>query len=95
MFVPAFVYVAATANFLPRLRKSPTASAFLDGVNAAAVALMAFVGFQFARQSVMSPLAAAIAVASAVLAFRYKVNSAWLILGGAVVGLVSMIGGWA
>jgi chromate transporter len=64
-------------------------------VNAAAVALMAFVGFQFARQSVMSPLAAAIAVASAVLAFRYKVNSAWLILGGAVVGLVSMIGGWA
>lgn len=95
MFVPAFVYVAATANFLPRLRKSPTASAFLDGVNTAAVALMAFVGFQFARQSVMSPLAAAIAVASAVLAFRYKVNSAWLILGGAVVGLVSMIGGWA
>jgi chromate transporter len=95
MFVPAFVYVAATANFLPRLRKSPTASAFLDGVNAAAVALMAFVGFQFARQSVMSPLAAAIAVASAVLAFRYKVNSAWLISGGAVVGLVSMIGGWA
>jgi chromate transporter len=56
---------------------------------------MAFVGFQFARQSVMSPLAAAIAVASAVLAFRYKVNSAWLISGGAVVGLVSMIGGWA
>lgn len=95
MFVPAFVYVAATANFLPRLRKSPTASAFLDGVNTAAVALMAFVGFQFARQSVMSPLAAAIAVASAVLAFRYKVNSAWLISGGAVVGLVSMIGGWA
>jgi chromate transporter len=95
MFVPAFVYVAATANFLPRLRKSPTASAFLDGVNAAAVALMAFVGFQFARQSVMSPLAAAIAVASAVLAFRYKVNSAWLILGGAVVGLAAMIGGWA
>jgi chromate transporter len=95
MFVPAFVYVAVTANFLPRLRKSPTASAFLDGVNAAAVALMAFVGFQFARQSVMSPLAAAIALAGAVLAFRYKVNSAWLILGGAVVGLVAMIGGWA
>jgi len=30
-----------------------------------------------------------------VLAFRYKVNSAWLILGGAVVGLAAMIGGWA
>ena len=88
MFVPAFVYVAATAKVLPRLRKSPTAVAFLDGVNAAAVALMAFVGFQFARESVITPLAALVAVASAVLAFRLRVNSAWLILGGAVCGLV-------
>jgi chromate transporter len=88
MFVPAFTYVAITANVLPRLRKSPTASAFLDGVNAAAVALMAFVGFQFAREAVVTPLAAVIAAASAVLAFRFRVNSAWLILGGAVCGLV-------
>jgi chromate transporter len=93
MFVPAFVYVAATAKVLPRLRKSPTASAFLDGVNAAAVALMAFVGFQFARQSVISPPAAVIATASAVLAFRYNVNSAWLILGGVLCGLIAKIGG--
>jgi chromate transporter len=88
MFVPAFVYVAATANILPGLRKSPTASAFLDGVNAAAVALMALVGFQFARESVMTPLAGAIAAVSAVLGFRFRVNSAWLVLGGAVCGLV-------
>src|SRR5437762_1754628 len=32
MFVPAFVYVTIIANVLPRLRKSPTASALLDGV---------------------------------------------------------------
>jgi chromate transporter len=94
MFVPAFVYVAVTANVLPRLRKSPTASAFLDGVNAAAVALMAFVGFQFAREVVVTPLAAVIAAVSAVLAFRFKVNSAWLILGGAVCGLVAKVSGW-
>jgi len=91
MFIPAFVYVAVTANVLPRLRKSPTASAFLDGVNAAAVALMALVGFQFAREAVVTPLAAVIAAVSAVLAFRYRVNSAWLILGGAVCGLVVKI----
>ncbi len=88
MFVPAFTYVALTANVLPRLRKSPTAGIFLDGVNAAAVALMAFVGFQFAREAVMTPLAAVIAVASAVLIFRFKVNSAWVVLGGAAVGLI-------
>ena len=94
MFVPSFLYVAVTANVLPRLRKSATASAFLDGVNAAAVALMAFVGFQFAREAVVTPLAAVIAAAGAVLAFRFRVNSAWLILGGAVGGLVAKIGGW-
>jgi chromate transporter len=94
MFVPAFVYVAVTANVLPRLRKSPMASAFLDGVNAAAVALMAFVGLQFAREAVVTPLAAVIAAVSAVLAFRCKVNSAWLILGGAVCGLAAKVSGW-
>ena len=94
MFVPAFTFVAVTAGVLPRLRKSPTASLFLDGVNAAAVALMAFVGFQFARQAVVAPLAGAIAVVSGALAFRFKVNSAWLVLGGAVVGLVAKMVGW-
>jgi len=93
MFVPAFAYVAVTASILPRLRKSPTASAFLDGVNAAAVALMAFVGFQFARQAIVTPLAVGIAVASAVLVFRYRVNSAWVILGGAVCGLATKMAG--
>jgi chromate transporter len=88
MFVPAFAYVALTAAALPRMRKSPTASAFLDGVNAAAVALMALVGFQFAREAVFTPFAAGIAVASAILLFRYRVNSAWLVLGGAVCGLI-------
>jgi len=94
MFLPAFLYVAVTASVLPRLRKSPTASAFLNGVNAAAVALMAFVGFQFARESVVTPLAAVIAAVSAVLAVRLKVNSAWLILAGAVCGLVAKVSGW-
>jgi chromate transporter len=89
MFVPGFTYVAATANVLPRLRKSPTASVFLDGMNAAAVALMALVGFQFAREVVLTPLAAAIALISAVLVFRFRVNSAWLVLGGALTGLAA------
>jgi chromate transporter len=93
MFVPAFVYVAVTANVLPRLSKSPTASAFLDGVNAAAVALMAFVGLQFAREVIVTPLASVIAAISAVLAFRFRVNSAWLILGGAVCGLLVKVSG--
>ena len=87
MFVPAFAYVALTANVLPKLRKSPNAGAFLDGVNAAALALMAFVGFQFAREVVTTPLALGIGVVAAVLVFRFRVNSAWVVLGGALAGL--------
>ncbi len=87
MFLPAFVYVGVTARFLPNLRKSPVASSFLDGVNAAAVALMAFVGWQFARASLVNVPAVVLAIASAALVFRYKVNSAWLVLGGAIAGI--------
>ena len=88
MFLPAFVFVAVTAKYLPRLRKSPMAGAFLDGVNAAAVALMAFVGWQFARETLFNVPAILIAVVAAVLLIRFKVNSAWLILGGAAAGIL-------
>jgi len=56
-------------------------------VNAAAVALMAFVGWQFARAALVNVQAVVLAIASAVLVFRYKINSAWLVLGGAIAGI--------
>jgi chromate transporter len=88
MFLPAFVYVAVTAGFLPKLRQSPLASAFLDGVNAAAVALMGFVGWQFTRAAMVNVPAVILALVSLVLVFRYKANSAWLVLGGALIGML-------
>ena len=88
MFLPAFVYVAVTAGSLPKLRQSPLASAFLDGVNAAAVALMGFVGWQFARAAMVNVPAVILALVSLVLVFRYKANSAWLVLGGALIGML-------
>jgi chromate transporter len=95
MFLPAFVYVGATSGFLPKLRKSPLAGAFLDGVNAAAVALMAFVGWQFGRATLVNVPAIILAVLSAVLIFRYKVNSTWLVLGGAAAGIALGLIGWS
>jgi chromate transporter len=92
MFLPAFVYVALTARVLP---KSPIAGAFLDGVNASAVALMGFVGWQFARASLVNWLAVWIAIVSLVLVFRCKVNSAWLVIGGATAGILLRSIGWA
>ncbi|HEY2119691.1 MAG TPA: chromate efflux transporter [Candidatus Acidoferrum sp.] len=95
MFLPAFVYVGMTAHILPKLRKSPLAGAFLDGVNAAAVALMVFVGFQFARATLINIPAIVLAAVSMLLVFRYKVNSAWLVLGGAITGILLRTLGWA
>ena len=94
MFLPAFVYVGVTSGFLPKLRKSPLAGAFLDGVNAAAVALMALVGWQFGRAALVNIPAVILAVFSVVLVFRYKVNSIWLVLGGAAAGMVFRVLGW-
>jgi chromate transporter len=88
MFLPAFVFVAMTAKYLPKLRKSPMAGTFLDGVNVAAVVLMAFVGWQFARSTFVNVPAAAVGVIGAVLVMRYRVNSAWVVLGGAVAGIL-------
>jgi chromate transporter len=88
MFLPAFAYVAVTAKFLPRIRKSPFAGAFLDGVNAAAVALMATVSWQFGRAALVNVPAIILGLASLLLVFRYKVNSAWLVLGGAIAGIL-------
>jgi len=94
MFLPAFLYVGATSGFLPKLRKSRLAGAFLDGVNAAAVALMAYVGWQFARAALIRWPAIALGLISAFLVFRYKVNSTWLVLGGAVAGILLSAMGW-
>ncbi len=91
MFLPAFVFVAVTAKYLPKLRKSQVAGAFLDGVNVAAVALMAFVGWQFARATMLNVPAIVVGVISAVLLMRYRVNSAWVVLGGAVAGILMRI----
>jgi chromate transporter len=59
----------------------------LDGVNATALALMAGVSYQLARTAIVDPLTVAIAVVTLVLLWRTKINNAWYIAGGALVGL--------
>ncbi len=89
IFLPAFLLVAMSGWMIPRLRQSRLTGAFLDGVNAAALALMAAVTWQLGRASVMDIPTVAMAIVSAVLLFRFRVNSAWLMLGGAVAGLAA------
>jgi len=88
IFVPAFFFVAISAPLIPRLRSSPTASAVLDGINVGSLALMAVVTVQLGHAALVDWLTIAIAAASALLLFRWRVNSVWLIAGAALLGIL-------
>ena len=88
IFLPAFVFVALSGPLVPRLRRSPAAGSFLDGVNAASLALMAVVMVQLARAAFIDYVTIGVGLAAAVLLLRYKMNSTWLILGGMAVGML-------
>jgi len=88
IFLPAFFFVGVSGPLIPRIRRSPTASAFLDGVNAASLALMAVVTYRLGRAAVVGPATVALALVSTALLLRFRINSAWLVLGGAGAGLL-------
>ncbi len=88
IFLPSFVFVAATHPLVPRLRSSSWAAGFLDGVNVAAVGLMAAVTLQLGRAAIIDPLTAALAAGALTLLLRFKLNSAWLVLAGGTIGLL-------
>jgi chromate transporter len=86
IFLPGFVLVALSGPFVPRLRRSALAGAVLDAVTVASLALMAVVSWQLSRAALVDALTVGLAAGSFVALIRYRVNSAWLILAGAVVG---------
>ncbi len=88
IFLPSFVFVAASRPLLPKIRASRWTAAFLDGVNVAALGLMAAVTWELARAAVIDWLTALLALVAAAVLIRFEVNSVWLILGGGVIGLL-------
>jgi chromate transporter len=88
IFLPSFCFVPAVYPLVPRLRRSPRMSAFLDGVNVGAIGLMAAVTLQLAQAALVDWLTVLLAALAAVLLVRYRVNSAWLVLAGGLAGLV-------
>ena len=88
IFLPAFCFVALSGPLVPRIRRSPAAGAFLDGVNVAALALMVVVTYQLGRASLVDIKTLLIGLISGCLLFRFRVNSAWLVPGGAIAGWI-------
>ena len=91
IFLPAFFFVAASGPLIPRLRRSPIAGAILDGVNVASLALMAVVTWHLGRTALVDWPTVLLALAAAVLLLHYRLNSAWLVLGGATIGLLKTL----
>jgi chromate transporter len=91
IFVPAFFFVAISGPLVPRLRKSAIAGAFLDGVNVASLALMAVVTWQLCATTLVDGFTAWLALTAAFLLFHWRVNSAWLVLIGAVLGYLAFL----
>src|ERR1700735_696890 len=87
IFLPSFFFVSISGPLIPHLRRSPLAGAFLDGVNVAAWALMAAVTLFLARAAIVDVTTILLAVSSAFILIRYRVNSAWIVLGGGLIGL--------
>ncbi len=87
IFLPSFLMVWATHGVVRRLREAAWSSGLLDGVNAGSLGLMAGVLVQLGRGALVTPAAWGIAAVAALLLFRLKWNSAWIVLAGGAAGL--------
>jgi len=91
IFLPAFIFVAISNPLIPKIRNSPWVSGLLDGVNIASLGLMGAVTVDLGRASLVDLTTILVALISFVLLMRFKINSTWLVVGGAIIGLLSAI----
>ncbi|ADI65442.1 chromate efflux transporter [Trichormus azollae] len=100
IFLPSFLFVPILNPLIPRLRASFWTRAFLDAVNVSAVALMVvttlqlgITTFTFIKTPYVDFFGLAIFLISVILAIHYRINAAWLVLGGSLIGWgVSILG---
>lgn len=94
IFLPSFAFVALLNPLVKKMRSSSFFSTFLDAVNMASVALILAVCYFMAKDTITDWRTIFIALSSIILTFGFrKINSAFIILGGSLMGyLLSMIG---
>jgi chromate transporter len=91
VFLPSFAFIAIVFPLIPKLKKPALARVVLNGLNAATVGLMAAVSWQLARGAILDVFTAVEAVAAFAILLRFKLNSAWLILGGMALGVAAKV----
>jgi len=89
IFLPAFVFVAAIGPIADRIRDRPLTAALLDGVNAAAIGLMAAVTVQLGASAIRDPVTVVLALGTAAALWSGRIPSIVLVAAGAAVGLAA------
>lgn len=89
IFLPAFLFVGLIHPLAGWLRRSKAFGRALDGVNAASLGLMAAVLVKLGLGALTGWLPVLLAVVALIILVRWKVNSAWLVLAGALIGLLA------
>ena len=89
IFVPSFLFVALLNPLIKRLRESRVMSVFLDTVNVVSVAIILSVIIEIGQSTLLDWRTILIALASFAVSFSFKkLNTAFVISGGAVMGYV-------
>ncbi len=97
IFLPAFIVVLLTAPLIERLKHNRWLKAFLGPVSAAVVGTLTASTLLLAQPVLLDPfaqpffvdwLALVITLTAFALALRFKLNSAWIIIGAGLLGLL-------
>lgn len=92
IFLPAFIFVALLNPLIPQLRKSKVMSAFLDTVNIVSIAIILAVVVEMGQETLNDWRTIAIALAAILITYFFKnINSAFIVIGGAIAGYLLML----
>ena len=92
IFLPSFLFILVARGWIARFRSRPAMSGFLDGVNAAAIALIGVALVALGDGVLTGLLPIVLAIVSLALLIRTKLNPVWLIALGGVVGWLMSMG---
>jgi len=89
IFFPSFLFVAILNPVIPKLRNSKIMSVFMDAINVGVVAVILSVAIKMSLASISDWRTAIILVVSFAVTLLYKkINTGFIVVGGAFLGLL-------
>lgn len=87
VFLPSFLYIALLSDYFHRLKKSKHFTAFLSGVIASSIALIASVAYTLGKDTLHNWQGIVIFTLAIVITFGFrKINTAYVVVGSSLLG---------